>query len=400
MYPQRRQQSLAFMDISPQIDAVYQRVLQLRQRATDLMVPSDLVDAAFHELYFVLEELRTAQENLQRQNQELLEMHQTVQQERQRYHDLFNFAPDGYLVLDRHGMIQSANRAIAALLKVPQTMLIDKPLTPFIARQDRSDFYRKLQLLGDFSAAAPPLPHDWQVQLCPRHSQPLVVSITLSAIYAQGTVSSWLWLLRDITQQKQAEAIIHRQAFYDTLTGLPNRVLFDERLPQAIAQASRRKDQLAVVFLDLERFKLINDSLGHGLGDAVLQAVGARLQSCLRSQDTLARWGGDEFTLILHPVESAAAVAVACDRILTSLAPPIVIAGHTLQVSLSFGIALFPQDSNDPETLVRYADIALYQAKTQDCGYRFYNSAIDLQGQRDRPHTQINLELLDESSQF
>lgn len=192
-----------------------------------------------------------------------------------------------------------------------------------------------------------------------------------------------------MTQQRQAAAVIHRQVFYDALTGLPNRALFDDRLPQDLNRACRRQDQLAVVFSDLDRFKLINDTLGHRLGDAVLQEVATRLKGCLRSQDTIARWGGDEFTLILHPVESAAAVAQTCERILASLKPPLVINGHYLQVSLSFGITLFPRDSDDPETLVRYADIALYQAKTQDCGYRFYNVDIDLQGQGDRLRTRL-----------
>jgi diguanylate cyclase (GGDEF)-like protein len=204
-----------------------------------------------------------------------------------------------------------------------------------------------------------------------------------------GSLGSWLWLLRDITQQKQAAAIIHHQAFYDALTELPNRALFDDRLPQSLGHARRRQDQLAVVFLDLDRFKLINDTLGHGLGDAVLREVSQRLQGCLRSQDTFARWGGDEFTLILHPVESAESVAHTCDRLIASLEPPMVINGHTLQVSVSFGIALFPQDSDDPETLVRYADLALYQAKTQDCGYWFYNAGITLHGRGDRHRTQL-----------
>jgi len=381
------------MNLSPQFEAVYQRVTRLRQRATETWLqPPEIVDEAFGELYGVLEELGTAQEERQHQNQALLDMQQTLQQERQRYQDLFNLAPDGYLVLDRQGLIQSANRAVAELLNVPQATLPHKPLAPFVAPSDRPKFYQKLQQLGDLVAEAEPVPPDWQVELCPRHGPPLIVAITLAAMQGRDdTEVSWLWLLRDITQQKQTEALIHRQAFYDALTGLPNRALFDDRLPQALDRAHRHQDQLAVVFLDLDRFKLINDTLGHGVGDVVLRVVGERLQSCLRSQDTLARWGGDEFTLILHPVESAAAVAQTCDRILASLAPPMVINGHHLQVSLSFGIALFPQDSDDPETLVRYADIALYQAKTQDCGYWFYNSAIDLHCRGNHPHTQLNV---------
>ncbi|MGB3311803.1 MAG: sensor domain-containing diguanylate cyclase [Nodosilinea sp.] len=379
------------MDLSPQIEAVYQRVTLLHQKATATWLqPPEIVDDAFGELYGVLEELGTAQEELHRQNQALLNMQQTLQQERQRYQDLFNLAPDSYLVLDRQGVIQSANRAMAKLLKVPQTTLQDKPLALFIAPDDRQKFFQKLQKLSALAAAGQPLPQDWQVQLCPRHGAALVMSITLSAMpTTDSSAVSWLWLLRDVTQQQQAAAVVHRQAFYDTLTGLPNRALFDDRLPLALARAHRHQDQLAVLFLDLDRFKLINDTLGHGLGDAVLREVGVRLQSCLRSQDTVARWGGDEFTLILHPVESAEALATTCDRILASLAPPMVINGHRLQMSLSFGIALFPQDSDDPETLVRYADIALYQAKIQDCGYWFYSSTIDLQSRGDRPRTRL-----------
>ncbi|MGF1517728.1 MAG: diguanylate cyclase domain-containing protein [Nodosilinea sp.] len=383
------------MDLSPQIKAVYQRVTHLRQRATEAWLqPPEIVDEAFGELYGVLEELSTAQEELRRQNQALLGMQQTLKQEQQRYQDLFNLAPDGYMVLDRQGVIQSANQAMVTLLKVPQGTLQNKPLSPFVTPGDQPKFFRKLQQLSDLTAAGQPLPQDWQVQLCPRHSPAMVVSITLSAMpTTDGTVVSWLWLLRDVTQQRQAAAVIHRQAFYDALTGLPNRALFDDRLPQALDRARRRQDQLAVVFLDLDRFKLINDSLGHSLGDAVLQEVAARLKGCLRSQDTIARWGGDEFTLILHPVESAAAVVQTCDRILASLKPPLAINGHQLQVSLSFGIALFPQDSDDPATLVRHADIALYQAKTQDCGYWFYNANIDLQCRGDRPRTQLHVEV-------
>ncbi len=377
------------MNLSPQIEAVYQRVARLRQRAVETWPqPLDLMEDAFDELYGVLEELRTAEEDLQRQNQELLTMQQLLLDERQRYQDLFNLAPDGYLVIDRQGIIEAANRAIAALLEVPQATLLHKPLVSFVAGEDRPKFYQKLQQLNDPNA--PAQPQDWRLRLHPRRSPPRVVSITLAAMRSNDSPhGSWLWLLRDITQRQQAEAIIHRQAFYDALTELPNRALFDDRLRQSLGHASRRQDQLAVVFLDLDRFKLINDTLGHGFGDAVLQEVGTRLRNCLRSQDTCARWGGDEFTLILHPVESAEVVAHTCDRILDSLAPPMTINGHTLQVSVSLGIALFPQDSSDPSTLVRYADMALYQAKTQDCGYRFYNTAMPLQGRRDRPHTQL-----------
>jgi diguanylate cyclase (GGDEF)-like protein/PAS domain S-box-containing protein len=356
------------MDLSLRIDAAWQRMLHLRQQTPEgISVPSELMDAAFQELDVVLEELRTAQEELESQSQDLIELHHRVQQERRRYQDLFDLAPDSYLVLDRQGLIQSANQAIADLLKVPQAALVHEPMVLYIAPDDRPGFYQTFQQFNELAA----LPKNWQMHLVPRHGSPVVVAVTTTAIETDGVVS-WLWQLRDITEQRR----LHQRAFYDALTGLPNRALFDDRLPVAMAQTKRRHDQLAVVFLDLDKFKLINDTLGHPIGDAVLRAVGERLQGCLRSQDTIARWGGDEFTLLLPAVESAAAVVNTCDRIVASLEHPIIVNGHSLQVGVSFGIALFPQDSQDPATLLRYADLALYQAKTQACGYRFYHSDL------------------------
>ena len=272
------------MDLSLQIDPACQRMLHLRHQAiAGASVPSALVDAAFEELDVALEELRTAQEALQSQTQDLVELHYRVQHEQRRYQDLFDLAPDGYLVLDRQGLIQSANQAAADLLRVPQAALVHMPMGLYIAPDDQPEFYQTLQQFNDLAA----LPKNWQMHLAPRHGSPVVVAVTTTAIQTDGTVG-WLWLLRDITEQHQ----LHQRAFYDALTGLPNRALFDDRLPVAMAQTKRRHDQLAVVFLDLDKFKSINDTLGHPIGDAVLRAVGERLQGCLRSQDTIARWGG------------------------------------------------------------------------------------------------------------
>ncbi|NJL46155.1 MAG: GGDEF domain-containing protein [Leptolyngbyaceae cyanobacterium SM2_3_12] len=196
--------------------------------------------------------------------------------------------------------------------------------------------------------------------------------ITCSAIYAaDGTISSWLWLVRDMTLQKQLEAM-RQLAFYDALTGLPNRALFNDRFNHALAVAQRRQEMMAVVFLDIDRYKGINDTFGHAVGDRVLQELAHRIQHCLRNQDTVARWGGDEFTLILNPVESTQAAAQVVERMIASLQSPFEIQGYSLQVRASFGVALFPQASDNPDTLLRYADIALYQAKNEGNGYQFY----------------------------
>ncbi len=154
-------------------------------------------------------------------------------------------------------------------------------------------------------------------------------------------------------KRQQAEATIRYQAFHDLLTGLPNRMLFNDRLPLALANSQRTDSMSAVMFLDLDRFKTINDTLGHAIGDQLLQAVAHRLSSCLREGDTIARWGGDEFTVLLPQVYCAEDAAKAAQRIIDNLKPAFHLEGHELYISSSIGIALYPQDGKDAQTLLK-----------------------------------------------
>ena len=172
-----------------------------------------------------------------------------------------------------------------------------------------------------------------------------------------------VWSFRDVTLRHSNEAIIRYQASHDLLTGLPNRMLFNDRLATTLEQARQNKTQLAVMFLDLDHFKNINDTLGHAAGDLLLQNVAERLTQCLRESDIVARWAGDEFTLLLpniHDIQDATAIA---QRILESLREEFDLAGHRLHISISIGIAAYPQDGEDTETLLKNADTALYRAK-------------------------------------
>ncbi|MCE5315088.1 MAG: EAL domain-containing protein [Armatimonadota bacterium] len=168
------------------------------------------------------------------------------------------------------------------------------------------------------------------------------------------------------------------QATHDPLTGLPNRLLFSDRLTQRLAQARRQEQPLAVMFLDLDRFKLINDTLGHNIGDMLLKSVSERLQGTLREVDTIARMGGDEFTIILSDIDNADSAVVVADKVLQALAEPVILDGHELFVSASMGISLFPSDGGNAETLVQNADTAMYRAKEQGRNnYQLYTEAFN-----------------------
>jgi diguanylate cyclase (GGDEF)-like protein len=152
-------------------------------------------------------------------------------------------------------------------------------------------------------------------------------------------------------------------AQYDALTHLPNRALFEDRLHQAIASAQRNKAHLALMFIDLDKFKPVNDTYGHGVGDLLLKEVAVRIQNCLRDSDTAARIGGDEFVILLPAIESAADAGKVGEKIRLSLNQPFELAGHTLGIGSSIGVAVYPQHGKDEKLLVKSADIAMYHAK-------------------------------------
>lgn len=187
-----------------------------------------------------------------------------------------------------------------------------------------------------------------------------------------------VWSFRDVTERLQTEAQIRYQASHDLLTGLPNRKYFNDRLAKALSQAIQTQKLLAVMFLDLDRFKLINDSLGHAAGDLLLQEVARRIRGCLRKQDLVARWAGDEFTLLLPELSEVEDAVVVAQKILHAMKPDFDLDGHTLHISSSIGIAIYPNDGEDAETLLKNADAALYRAKDSGRnGYHFYTSAIN-----------------------
>lgn len=188
---------------------------------------------------------------------------------------------------------------------------------------------------------------------------------------SEGALVEYVIVSRDITERKNAERQIEFLAYHDTLTELPNRLLAQDRLRQAMAHADRTHTKVALLFFDLDRFKTVNDSLGHNIGDGLLKGIAKRLRECVRDSDTISRQGGDEFLLILRDLHGAEAAGPVLTKINERLQAPFLLGEHELRISASIGVALYPDDGSDFDTLLKKADIAMYRAK--DAGRNTYS---------------------------
>ncbi|MEP6503285.1 MAG: diguanylate cyclase, partial [Betaproteobacteria bacterium] len=195
-------------------------------------------------------------------------------------------------------------------------------------------------------------------------------------------------VIQDVTERKAQEARIEHLAYHDSLTGLPNRPMLMDRLAQALSLAQRLDQQVAVLFIDLDRFKLVNDSLGHHVGDQLLQEIARRLRAALRDNDTVARVGGDEFQVVACNVAGATDAARIAEKLMRVLGDPFVLEGQELHVTASLGVSLFPRDGASGELLLKYADTALYEAKGDGRNaYRFFSPGMNAQA-----HDRLRLE--------
>jgi diguanylate cyclase (GGDEF)-like protein len=188
-------------------------------------------------------------------------------------------------------------------------------------------------------------------------------------------------LCSEVELRKEAERQLQQLAFHDSLTGLPNRALFKDRLNVALAGAARRDGALAVMYLDLDRFKYVNDTLGHPAGDRLLIEIGRRIGGCLRSADTLARLGGDEFTVVLSHLDGVESAAAVAERIVEAVGNAVQLGDETVHVGASIGISMFPGDGRDADTLQKNADLAMYEAKQAGRGqYRIFRPEMLARG--------------------
>jgi diguanylate cyclase (GGDEF)-like protein/PAS domain S-box-containing protein len=285
---------------------------------------------------------------------------------------------DGILVVDEFDHIILANKQFGFHLEIPFELLstrddrivlkhmTDKVEAPdaFIARVKYLNSHRDEKSRDEFRLK--------NGKVFDRYSAPLVDSNR----HYRGRI----WYFRDITHRKIAEERIQFLAYYDALTGLPNRTLLLDRLAKALAAARRQNNKLGLLYLDLDRFKDINDSLGHSVGDPFLQEVAGRLKRWGREQDTVARLGGDEFLIMLTDVKDIPDAAVAAERLMDAMTADFVVQGHTLGVSCSLGISVFPEHGADSETLIKNADAAMYRAKADGRNnFRFFTDDMNAQ---------------------
>ncbi|HRD97187.1 MAG TPA: diguanylate cyclase, partial [Rubrivivax sp.] len=272
---------------------------------------------------------------------------------------------DGIMVTDAAARIIRVNRALCTRLgREPQTLLSCSPATLHSGRHDRN-FYERMW-------AALRTDHYWQGEIWNARGDGQVNAdwLTISAVTsAEGVVTHYVGIYSDIGRNREAEAEIHRLAYFDALTRLPNRRLLLDRITHAMASARRHGQRGALLFLDLDGFKGLNDTLGHEVGDKLLLATAQRLRTCVRASDTVARLGGDEFVVMLEELapdgpSAARQARHVGEKIRSALAAPHTLQGQEVHSGASIGVALFDGDTGTPDELLRHADLAMYRAKT------------------------------------
>ena len=298
-----------------------------------------------------------------------------LQESEKRMRSVLDNVSDGLLTIDTAGVIETANPAVVKLFGYSDEELAGQQADILIATTHRSAFdnylQRRLKLDIPVSGAHETMGKKKNGSLFP-------LEFVVSSMQV-GSRHMFIATLRDISERKAHTDALEYQALHDALTGLPNRSLFGDRLRQALLGARRNQKMFGVLLLDLDRFKDINDALGHDRGDSLLQEVTARLRGVLRATDTIARLGGDEFAVLTIDAKHPEDVVATARKILASLEGPFAIADQMVETGASIGIAMYPVHGDDPSTLLRRADVAMYVAKRSGGGYAVYQPEQEAQ---------------------
>jgi diguanylate cyclase (GGDEF)-like protein/PAS domain S-box-containing protein len=279
---------------------------------------------------------------------------------------------EGVLITDAENRILSVNPAFTRLTGYPAAEVMGQNPRVLKSGQHDAAFYRDLwaTLLET---------GQWEGEITNRRKtgEPFQEWLSIHTVHdEQGQVLRSIGLFTDISEQKRIAAKIWKQANYDSLTGLPNRQLFQDRLDQEIERIRRTGRALAVLFIDLDQFKLVNDTLGHAAGDRLLVEAAQRILACVRGTDTVARLGGDEFTVVMSDLSSTERVGLAAQAILDGLAQPFALQGETIHLTASIGITLYPLDGAATPDIMKHADQAMYAAKALGNRFHYFTPAL------------------------
>ncbi len=286
--------------------------------------------------------------------------HAMSEQSRQQLEAIVNNVLDGIITINQVGQIRSFNQAASQIFGFHENEVIGKNIAmlmpePYRSRHDQ--FLQHYQNTGEKKIIG----NGREVEGKRKNGE--VFPLELAVCEITGIEQLFCGVVRDISERKAHENHMFHLAHHDPLTGLPNRTLLLDRLEQLLAIARRDSNKLAVLFIDLDEFKEINDTLGHDIGDLLLKAVTTRLLDCLRESDTAARMGGDEFVVLLPNVETEQGALLVSEKIRNALFRPFMISGKSLTISCSIGVVLYPEHGINQQELIKHADTAMYSAK-------------------------------------
>ncbi len=306
-----------------------------------------------------------------------------LEESQRRYRFIVNYSPDIIYMIDHNGCFTFINDRVTDLLGYQPEDLIGEHFSALIHNDD----IKKAQNVFNERRTGERSSHNVEFRLKStdpniksRHfeSNSIVIELSAMGVYKYKEDGSpylgTYGVARDITERKKNQEIIHFQTYHDLLTRLPNRELFLDRLKFSIAQASRKNNKLSVLFLDMDGFKFINDSLGHVVGDNLLQRVANRLRNTLRDADTVSRIGGDEFNILIPELQNREEAGLVAQKILSAFTRPITLDNHQITISFSIGISIFPDDASTTEELIKNSDMAMYHIKGRGKnGYEYFS---------------------------
>ncbi len=293
--------------------------------------------------------------------QDRIHAEERLRQSEERFRNAFDFAPLGMALVSLDNRFLQVNGAVCTLLGYTPAELLGNDQSHFShAEESEREHALLYQILAGELASV-----QFEKRYLAKGNRDVSTLVSASLLREKDAPLCYLFQVHDLTDQKKAESQLARLAHFDPLTGLANRARLSDELGRQIHLAQRHHWQLGVVFIDLDHFKQINDSLGHEAGDELLQIIAGRLESSVRQTDTVARLGGDEFVILLSELHNAQEVALVTDKLRAECTKPLSLAGREIIMTISLGISLFPDDAEDGRTLLRYADSALYEAKNK-----------------------------------